>query len=1151
MIDALFKNLCPNCGGDITSKRLLAGLPCERCLPEELPKEVVCSSVQRGRLKELCGFYERVRRWEEHFLNSFRVPPWSLQRSWAKKVFLNRSFALLAPTGVGKSTFGISMATFLAKEGKKAFVILPTKLLIQRTYERFKEIGFPEEELLVFGELTPKQKRLAKERLERGDFSVLVASSMFLYKNFEIIPKDFEFIFIDDVDSFLKTARNVDKVLYLLGFSEGDVERAMELIRLKDKRNKSKEDWEEIRRRSEELKELSLKRRGVLVVSSATGNPRSNRIKLFRELLGFEVGRPVFYIRNVEDLYRECSDLDTCLIEHVKQMGRGGLIFVSSDFGKEAVERIAKRLSDEGLRTATYEELDEETLERFQKGEIELLVGISSYRNPLARGIDMPASVRYAVFYGVPKIVIRLDIESHVSHLLWALLSLRPLVAKEETLKERLKELDGWIQRLRRYSFISEDFIERNPNLKAAIGKLRDEIREFLTHERVVSLIQSSEEISLRKEEENYVLVVADITGYLQASGRTSRMFAGGITKGLSLVLVDDFKAFRNLEKKIRWLYEDINFKRFEEVELSEILWEIDGDREKVRDVLSRKVKEERKEHLKPILLVVESPNKARTIANFFGKPIQRKLGSFEVLEVAVGGAYLSITASLGHILDLAKEGGFHGVVVKEDGFEPVYEVIEGKEETLQGLIAVALEVEDVLVGTDPDTEGEKIGWDIGGILSPFAGEIKRIEFNEITRKAIRRSLENPREFNENLVKAQVLRRVADRWVGFEVSRILQRYFDKQWLSGGRVQIPVLGWIVEREELYRKKRSVIQITWNEDGRWLRIEFEFSDRKEAERVFKSLKRLKVKVLKEYEEMRPPPPPYRTDTLLKDMSERYKFSLSKSMELAQTLFELGFITYHRTDYLRVSDAGLALAREFVKEEFGEEFYKPRRWAEGGAHECIRPTKPLEPEELKALVLSGQVSGLSREHLLMYERIFRRFMASQMKEVKLKTKEVVVEADGLSKELKLHTQVIEEGFNRIYPVELTPDIKGEVDVSDRKELKELPMAYLFTQGSIVEEMKRKGIGRPSTYATVVSKLIDRGYVIDRKGFLIPTKLGKEVYAFLKRQESILPFVSEEFTRELESMMDTVEEGREDYKNILKVLYEDIIEFEEAVRR
>ena len=1151
MIKALFKGLCPNCGGDISSERLFEGLPCDRCLPEKVPREKVCSSVESGKLKELCGFYEKTARWEKHFLKAFGVPPWSLQKSWAKKVFLNRSFALLAPTGVGKSTFGISMASFLAKESGKSFIILPTKLLIQSTYEKIREAGFPEKDLLVFGDMTPKQKRIAKERLERGDFKVLISSSMFLYKNFEIIPKDFEFIFIDDVDSFLKTARNVDKVLTLLGFSEKDIEEALELIKLKDKRNKSSEDWEVIKERSQAIRELQKKRKGVLVVSSATGNPRSNRIKLFRELLGFEVGRPTFYIRNVEDLYEECKDMESCLIKKVKDFGKGGLVFVSSDYGREGVERLKKLLEEKGVKTATYEELNEDTLSKFQSGEIDVLIGISSYRNPLARGIDMPVAVRYAVFYGVPKIVIKLNIEAHVSHLLWALLSLRPLIAREEKLKDKLKDFDTWIQRLRRYSYISEDFINRNPNLKAAIERLRDEIGEFLTQERVVSLIESSQEITLRKEEDGYTLVVADITGYLQASGRTSRMFAGGITKGISLILVDDYRAFRNLEKKIRWLYEEINFREIGEVNFKEILEEVDKDRKKVKDILDKKIKEERKEYLKPVLLVVESPNKARTIANFFGKPIQRKLGSFELLEIAVGNVYLSITASLGHVFDLVKEGGFHGVVVHDGDFEPVYGVIEGKAETIRGLIDVSLEVEDILVGTDPDTEGEKIGWDVGNLLSPFARGIKRIEFNEVTRKAIRRSIENPRDFNESLVKAQVLRRVADRWVGFEVSRILQREFGKQWLSGGRVQIPVLGWIVEREELYRKKRYVVQITWKEEGRWLRIEFEFKEKKEAKEFFESLKNLKVKVLKEEEENRPPPPPYRTDTLLRDMSERYKFSLSKSMEVAQTLFELGFITYHRTDYLRVSDAGLSLAKSYISEEFGEDFYKPRRWAEGGAHECIRPTKPLEPEELRALVLSGQVSGLNRDHLLMYERIFRRFMASQMKEVKLKKKELLVEANGIKKQLAIYTDVVEEGFDRIYPVDLMPDLRGEIDVTKLKELKELPQAYLYTQGSIVEEMKKKGIGKPSTYATVISKLIDRGYVIDRKGFLIPTKLGKEVYAFIKSQQHILPFVSEEFTRELEAMMDSVEEGKEDYKNILKTLYKDIIEFEEVVRR
>ena len=1145
MIKAVFESLCPNCGGEISSERLSKGLPCERCLPEEVEREKVCQVLQGGEFKNFCDLNEKVHSWEEFFKEKVGSSPWSLQKSWARKVFLSRSFAMLAPTGVGKTTFGLSMASYLAQQGERSYIILPTQLLVEQVAERIKRFGVKEEDLIVWGKLSDKKKKELKKRIEEGDFKILITTSMFLYKNYEILPKDFRFVFVDDVDSFLKTAKNIDKALLLLGFSEEDINKALELIKLKEKPNKKDEDWEEIRKRSEELKEISKKATGVIAVSSATGNPRSNRIKLFRELLGFEVGRPVLSMRNILDLYEKTENLTQTLINRLKEFGKGGLVFVASDYGKEKVEELKEILNREGIKAITYEE----DLTSFEEGEVDVVIGISSYRNPLARGLDLPHVVRYAVFYGVPKIKVSLKVDTSVSHLLWALLSIRPLVSKDEELKENLKKLDGWIQKLRRYSFLSEEFIEKTPDLKERIDNLRKEIYEFLKEPKLIEKIKSSDEITLRVEGDNYTLVVADVTGYLQASGRTSRMYAGGLTKGLSLILVDDEKALKNLEKKVRWFNQDIEFKDVSSVNLPEVFKEIDEDREKVRKVLSGEVKAELKEQVKPVLVVVESPNKARTIANFFGKPVSRKVEGIDLLEVLVGDIYLMITASLGHVLDLVKDKAFHGVEVKNGDFIPIYEPIEGKDKIIKGLREIAKEVESVLIGTDPDTEGEKIGWDLGEILSPYIRNIKRIEFHEVTRKAIRNAIAEPRTFNENLVKAQLVRRIADRWVGFEVSRLLQNAFDKSWLSGGRVQIPVLGWIIEREKEYRKKKHVVYITFKEDGRWLRIDYEFENKKEAKEFFESLKEIEVEVLSETEETRTPPPPFTTDAMLKAASDTYRFSVPKTMQLAQELFEYGLITYHRTDSTRVSDVGIGVAKEWISEEFGKEFFYPRTWGEGGAHECIRPTKPLDVEELRSMIYAGQLQNLSREHLLLYELIFKRFMASQMKPIKVKTKKVKIKALGREKELTLTTEITEEGFNKLQKVELNPDLKGKVNVEDKKELKSVPRAYLYTQGSLVEEMKRRGIGRPSTYATIVSKLLERGYVIERNGFLIPTKLGKQVYEFLKSREKIMPFVSEEFTRKLEKLMDEVEEGKQDYKKIFEELYKEVSEFEKAL--
>jgi len=568
-----------------------------------------------------------------------------------------------------------------------------------------------------------------------------------------------------------------------------------------------------------------------------------------------------------------------------------------------------------------------------------------------------------------------------------------------------------------------------------------------------------------------------------------------------------------------------------------------------VRKVLSGEVKASLKEYVKPVLLVVESPNKARTIANFFGKPVSRKLGGIDVLEVMVGDTYLMITASLGHILDLVKDKAFHGVLVSKDQYIPVYEVIEGKEKIIEGLRDVAKEVDTVLVATDPDTEGEKIGWDIGALLSPFIPNVERIEFHEVTRKAIRRAIKSPRSFNENLVKAQLLRRIADRWVGFEVSRLLQTTFEKNWLSGGRVQIPVLGWIIEREKLYRKKKHVVSVSFKESGKWLRLDFEFPDKKSAKDFYEKLRTLRVDTLKEYTEEKSPPPPFTTDTLLKEASERYRMSVPKVMSLAQELFEWGLITYHRTDSTRVSDVGINVAKEWIKEELGEEYFRPRTWGEGGAHECIRPTRPLDAEELRSMMLAGQLQNLTKEHLQLYELIFKRFMASQMRPILLKKKDVKVKALDKEKELTLTTDILVSGFDKVYRVELNPDLSGEVNVEDKKELRSVPSAFLYTQGSLVEEMKKRKIGRPSTYATIISKLLERGYVIERNGFLIPTKLGKQVYEFLKSKEKVMPFVSEDFTRRLEELMDKVEEGKENYMKILGELFREVSEFEKAV--
>ncbi|WP_448584710.1 reverse gyrase [Thermocrinis sp.] len=1139
MIKAIFSKLCPNCGGDVSSERLAKGLPCEKCLPGD---EDLCKSLKTGLLRNMCDVEKELSEWMEEFKRGLSASPWALQKTWAKRVLLGNSFALLAPTGVGKTSFGLSMVSFLAKKGKKSYVILPTKLLVEQTVRKLRDFGIDDSEILSFGDEDKKEKEQKKERLREGNFLVLVTTSMFLYKNYETIPKGFSFIFVDDVDSFLKTAKNVDKALYVLGYKQEEIDLAIKLIKLKEKPNKSPEDWTKIKDYSKQMREIYNQKGGVLVVSSATSNPKSNRIKLFRELLGFEVGTPTFYLRNIVDAYEDINVLP--LEEWIKKLGKGGLIFVSSDKGKEYVDLLKEELRSKGVSSLTYEELSEENLKLFESGQVDVIIGIASYRNPLARGFDMPHVVRYAIFYGVPKIVVSLKLESNLSHLLWALSSIRSNIVKK--LPNLSQKLDSWISQLKRYQYLSEEFLSDKPELMAKINNLKTELEEFFHSEEVSNVLRQSEDVSLRITNEGYQLVVSDVTGYLQASGRTSRMFAGGISKGLSIVLVDDRRAFNHLIKKVRWFSEDIQFVRIEDIDLNELISEIERDRAFIREFIKKSEQfSNNTDLLKPILIVVESPNKARTIANFFGKAVRRRVGGHEVLETSTESHYLMITASLGHVLDLSSEGGFHGVILNE-GVEPIYEVIEGKGELVESLRKLAFESEEVLIATDPDAEGEKIGWDIAQLVKPFAKDIKRMEFHEVTKKAIIKALNELRDIDQNRVMSQIVRRVSDRWVGFEFSQKLWSAFGKNWLSAGRVQTPVLGWIIEREKEYRKKIYKVSVNLGEKDKKFVVEWIFENKQSAKGFFDSLEYVEIHPISEREELRYPPPPYRTDTMLKDASDRYRFSLPKTMELAQTLFELGFITYHRTDSVRVSDYGIALAKEYIKEEFGEDYFSPRVWGEGGAHECIRPTKMLEPEELRSMQVSGQVEGLTNQHLALYELIFKRFVASQMRPVKVKVKEVLIRAGDLEQKREILTEVLEDGWNRIFPLELSPSLEGKIYVKELKQFKKQPKVYLYTHGELVQEMKNRGIGRPSTYATIISKLIERGYVIEKKNFLIPTSLGKMVYEYLSKEENIKKFLSEQFTKELEELMDLVSEGKADYQKILKDLYQDIISVE-----
>ena len=1214
---AIFEQLCPNCNGDISDIRLSLGAPCSKCLPissreikeisEKLDQyqfqiEIAKRLEKAGTLKkykEIAEIAENVIQYEEFFKKAVGSRLWSAQREWARRVFKEVSFSITAPTGLGKTVFGVTMAIFLATKGKKSYIVLPSHLLLEQVLERAELFldRVKVKNIRVIGyhaKMSRKKRKEFFEQLDKGDFDILVTSSRFLIVNFErLLKHKFDFIFVDDVDAVLKSSKNVDRLLKLLGLADKEISLAYKIIKMKRRALgvRSAEErlklLEEIKKLSKELENITSKKRiGCLVVSTATGKARGERVKLFRELLKFTIGSASAGYRNVQDVFiRREKDVKKQVLELVKFLGEGGLIFVGLEEGGEFAEEIAEYLVENGVRAEAYYAARgrPEAIKDFSDGETDVLVGVASYYGVLVRGLDLPHRVRYAIFTSVPKFKFRLEIseETHPFRLYVLLNELIDYMDNEDrNLAERLltrfrrtilKLPPGALEEIMkglRGEIVISDETEPYVNL---CRETIDFLSEVLGKREVLERIEKSPYLSIKEINGMKYIFIPDVRTYIQASGRTSRLFAGGVTRGVSIVLVDDEKVFRGLTRQLAWRFEEAEWKEFRVVNWKKLLDEVDKDRELVRKIISRKiVVEEFKDPVKSVLMVVESPHKARTISSFFGRPSQREILGLRVYEVTTGDLTLNIIASKGHILDLVPEKGFHGVIVENGNFVPIYTTIRrcqdcGEQFTedtdrcpkcnsqnisdsidiIKALREIASEVDLVLIGTDPDVEGEKIGWDIANAIKTHVKEIKRVEFHEVTRRAIKRALENLRDIDENRVNAQLVRRIEDRWLGFVLSRNVQRAFNNKALSAGRVQTPVLGWIIERYREYKKSRVPIYRIKLSNGAIVEI----SGIKGKPRVIREiLEKASINIIKSEEKIEEinPPPPLTTDAMLKEASAFLGFSATKTMKLAQELFESGLITYHRTDSTRVSLDGINLAREYIEARFGTEYFRGRTWATGeeGAHECIRPVRPVDAMELRRLLREEEILRarmITWDHIRLYDLIFRRFIASQMKPTKIKIQKVILKIADYDTEYEATIEIVDTGYNLILPIRLRPRITGDetiVSVTYRKEPKVRP----FTQGEVVKLMREKGIGRPSTYATIIQKLLDRRYVIERNGWLIPTKRGIEVYRYLVKTFGKL--VSEEVTRELEKKMDLVERGL-DYRKVLLDEYREIVQF------
>ncbi|MDM7275062.1 MAG: reverse gyrase [Thermoprotei archaeon] len=1283
----LYKGSCPNCGGTITENRLSLGLPCEECLPvvskKSLEPETIYKAlIEAGKLKAFKEIYEldsKARKLIGFFEEALGSQPWGAQRTWIRRLVRGDSFSITAPTGVGKTTFGIIASLYYAcTEGSKSFIIVPTTTLVAQAVEKASAMasktGCNTRIVGVHAKMPAKSRAKALEAVASGDFDVLISTMAFARKHVDKLSGyRFKLVFVDDVDAVLKSGRSVDVVLKIVGFTSEDIEDASALSRVEVEiarragEEQDKSLLEKLRQEAEGLRRKlqdSKSKASILIVSSATGKPRGPKVKLFRVLLRFEAGgRGDIGLRNIVDTYVTPSDsIEEEAARIISRLGSGTLAYVPLDWGIEGAERVAEFLRNRGVNAEAYHSKTPfSVLKKFIEGKIGVLVGVANYYGALVRGIDLPERVKYAVFLGVPRHRFSAEIgEPHPAMMLRVLAVLANIDIEDVAVQARryLGELRRIVRRLSPAYMqvlaerVLEGDVKSGGRALRVLAEAYKFLRSALSDEEVWRKLSERSDVGIVFHNGSKYLLVADIATYIQASGRTSRLYAGGITKGLSVVIVDNLNVFNGLKSKSK-IIADITWRDFNTLDLDSLKKEIEKDRRKVSRVLKGKVKG--KDIVKTALLIVESPNKARTIASFFGQPGVRYMpGGLRVYEVALQDYILMVAASGGHVFDLVPRAGeiryfssghsvledVFGVLALEgpDGrvFAPVYSSIKrcldcGHQFTedvdkcprcgslrvrdsrsiIEDLRRLAWESDIVFIGTDPDTEGEKIGWDVAVLIKPHNRNIRRLEFHEVTRDAILAALRNHREFQERLVEAQIVRRIEDRWIGFTLSPLLWCDFWPRYceeirqkanilgkvkprdlevcrerdyyfnLSAGRVQTPVLGWIVDRSEEYKEKVKAYVLTG--DGKIIariREDEVGLDSRDLIKILDECARMKLKGKKcllevkvgiEKEEWTPlhPPPPYTTDTMIRDASRFLKLGASETMRLAQDLFEWGLITYHRTDSTRVSEKGMAIASDWLEDKYGglgAKLYRARRWGEGGAHEAIRPVKPIDATTLQLLVEEGAIElpgRLTRDHLRLYDIIFKRFIASQMVEAEALKVTYVLDVSGYrlsrSRIVKFGRDgnMLSKGFTLVWDyVREEEALKEgwikEVEVKRFKVGRRQP----YTQGDVVEEMKARGIGRPSTYAKIIDTLIKRGYVRTlmkgkAKGYVVATLRGKRVYEYLSKELKEVPdenlsrvpsLVSEERTRTLERLMDEVEAGSKGWLDVLGEVYGEI---------
>lgn len=546
-------------------------------------------------------------------------------------------------------------------------------------------------------------------------------------------------------------------------------------------------------------------------------------------------------------------------------------------------------------------------------------------------------------------------------------------------------------------------------------------------------------------------------------------------------------------------------------------------------------------------LVIVESPTKAKTVSKMLGSNYK-------------------VVASVGHIRDLPKSK--MGIDI-ENNFEPEYINVRGKASKIKELKELYKNSENIYLATDPDREGEAISWHIAYLLGLDINANNRIEFHEITKKSIKESIKNSRKIDMNLVNSQQARRVLDRLVGYKLSPILWKKI-KSGLSAGRVQSATLKIICERQE--EIDNFVPEEFWKIEGihNVQNIEFkslyygEYENKKIVKKEIKNEKdALKVvektdkdnfivEDVKKVKKERKPQPPFTTSTLQQEAGRKLGFSSSMTMSIAQQLYEginvgkdgsVGLISYMRTDSTRISSEIVAEAIDYITENYGKNYaskgneYNLKKKNSQDAHEGVRPSSIFRsPEKIKSYLTVNQYK--------LYKLIWERTVASQMKAESYESTQIVLNSNNCIYKLNGRYTLF-DGFSKIYT---SSDIKDEPlpklevkDVINAEKIEKSqhftkPVAN-FTEATLVKKLEENGIGRPSTYASIINSLTSRFYILIENKKIIPTDLGKNVNKFLVSNFETI--INEKFTMEMEEKLDEIAENKKDWKKVISDFY------------